>query len=356
MQNEKMECAADRERTIEILLEKEVDSELFSGKKQGKAVFEHLSGDGSSRKFIRVSTRMGPICIAVLPPSSGKRDMAEFRAALEIGRHLDSVGTPVPKILAADERIGLILFEDFGDVRLHDTLNSDRQQGLELYRRVVKELAHLQVKGASGLDQDWCYDTTFYDTDVMLKRESGYFLKAFWQDTIHAKAVEGLAEEFEDIAAQVMNYSEPFFLHRDFQSRNIMICNGRIGIIDFQAARFGPPGYDLASLLIDPYAALSDRQQDELFSLYIDEIRLFPEVSLDYILRSYPFLALQRNLQIIGAFAYLSEKMGKSFFRPYILPSLVMLEKRLKDKVFHPYGILQRTVADAITMYCRYVR
>jgi len=356
MQNEKMECTADIERTIEILLEKEVDSERFLGEKQGKAVFEHLSGDGSSRKFIRVSGGMGPICIAVLPPSSSKRDMAEFRAAVEIGRHLDCVGTPVPKILGVDERIGLILFEDFGDIRLHDTLNSDRQQGLELYRRVVKDLAQLQVKGASGFDQNWCCDTTFYDTDVMLKRESGYFLKAFWEDTIHGEAVEGLTEEFEDIAAQVMNCSEAFFLHRDFQSRNIMICNGRIGIIDFQAARLGPPGYDLASLLIDPYVALSGREQEELFSLYIDEIKLFPGVSLDYIMCSYPFLALQRNLQIIGAFAYLSGTMEKPFFRPYILPSLIMLENRLQEKVFQPYGILQETVAEAITMYCRYVR
>lgn len=356
MQKEKMERTADIERTIEILLEKEIDSDLFLCEKQGKAVFEHLGGDGSSRQFIRVSGGMGPVCIAVLPPSSGKRDMAEFRAALEIGRHLDSVGASVPKILAADERIGLILFEDFGDVRLHDILNSDRQQGLALYRRVVKELVHLQVKGASGFDQNWCYDTTSYDTDVMLNREAGYFLKAFWQDTIHGEAVEGLAEEFADIAAQVMNYSEPFFLHRDFQSRNIMICNGRIGIIDFQAARFGPPGYDLASLLIDPYVTLSHREQQELFSLYIEEIKLFPDVSLDYIVRSYPFLALQRNVQIIGAFAYLSGKMEKPFFRPYILPSLIMLENRLQEEVFQPYGILQETVAEAITMYCRYVR
>ena len=150
MQNEKMECAADRERTIEILLEKEVDSKLFSGKKQGKAVFEHLSGDGSSRKFIRVSTRMGPICIAVLPPSSGKRDMAEFRAALEIGRHLDSVGTPVPKILAADERIGLILFEDFGDVRLHDIVNSVTKSSSKCHVSPRRPCRRLSLRAYSG--------------------------------------------------------------------------------------------------------------------------------------------------------------------------------------------------------------
>jgi hypothetical protein len=190
----------------------------------------------------------------------------------------------------------------------------------------------------------------------MLDREAGYFLRAFWQGLIQAGHVEGLAEEFEDIAAQVMNYSELFFLHRDFQSRNIMVSRGRIGIIDFQAGRLGPPGYDLASLLIDPYAGLSEREQQDLFSTYMSEMMFYPNVSIDKIKRSFPYLAVQRNLQIIGAFAYLSGRMQKPFFKPYILPSLRMLRKRLQERLFQPYGILQETIAAAITMYCQDVR
>ncbi len=348
-----MEHPDSIEQRITSLLEKELYASLQPLGNQEKTVFQWLSGDGSSRKFVRVLRRNESVCIAVLPPSSSKKDMAEFRSALEIGRHLHKVGGAVPEIRAVDEGIGLILFEDFGDTRLHDMLASDRQQTLELYRQVVKELVDLQVRGRRGFDQNWCYDTSAYDREVMLGRESGYFFKAFWQDTLQAGAVEGLDEEFEDIAAQVMSSSEPFFLHRDFQSRNIMVSNDRIGVIDFQAGRLGPPGYDLASLLIDPYAALSESEQQDLFSIYIQEMSAYPEVSRDKIIRSFPFLALQRNLQIIGAFAYLSGALQKPFFRPYIVPSLSMLRKRLQEKEFQHYPVLQQTVATAISAYNR---
>ncbi len=340
-------------QAIVRLLEKEAAHSVLPGTRGSKISFKQLSGDGSSRKFFRVTSGLEPICIAVLPPSYSARDMAEFRAASEIGRHLENAGLAVPKILAVDEKTGLILFEDFGDIRLHDVVTEDRQQALDIYRQVVSELAHLQVGGARGFNTNWCYDTAFYNTEVMLDRESGYFLKAFWQDMIHAGLVEGLAEEFEDIAAQVMNCSELLFLHRDFQSRNIMVSSGRIAIIDFQAGRLGPPGYDLASLLIDPYADLSDMEQQDLFSAYIDEMMFYPTVSIDKIKRSFPYLAVQRNLQIIGAFAYLSGKMQKPFFKPYILPSLLMLRKRLRERLFQPYGILQETVSAAITRYLK---
>jgi len=310
-----------------------------------------MSGDGSSRNFVRVLRGDTPVCVAVWPPSTGKRDLAEFRSAQEIGRHLHRAGVAVPEIYAVDDPVGLILFRDFGDIRLHDQLAADRQQALELYPQAVKELVRTQVSGRRGFDQNWCYDTAVYDRQVMLERESGYFLQAFWQDTLQKGAVEGLKEEFEDIAAQVMNGAEPFFLHRDFQSRNIMVSAGHIGIIDFQAGRLGPPGYDLASLLIDPYAALSTTVQQDLFSLYISEIEAYPEVNTEKIKGSFPFLALQRNLQIIGAFAYLSKELQKSFFRPYILPSLTMLKRRLQEHPLDRYTTLQRTVATAITEY-----
>lgn len=351
-----MKGAANIEQRIKGLLEKEGTHHLLPDGKPSKTIFKHLSGDGSSRKFIRVTNGVEPICIAVLPPSSGQRDMAEFRAASEIGRHLHNAGIAVPKILAVDETVGLILFEDFGDIRLHDLLRVDRRQALELYRTVVKDLAHLQVKGARGFDPNWCYDTAVYDIDLMLNRESGYFFKAFWQDTIHGGQVEGLAAEFNDIAVEVMSCSEPLFLHRDFQSRNIMVNGDRIGIIDFQAGRLGPPGYDIASLLIDPYVALSDAEQQDLFSIYLSEMKVYADVNIEKISRSFPFLALQRNLQIIGAFSFLSGKMQKSFFKPYILPSLLMLKKRLRERLFQPYGILQETVSAAITMYAPHVR
>ena len=346
-----MTGAAREKQVIGRLVEKELSGGVRHRGRLRDITFEWLRPDGSSRKFIRVFSGGEPVCIAVLPASREDRAMAEFRAAVDIGNHLHNAGAAVPRVLASDAAAGLILFEDFGDTRLHDICAGNRRQAIDRYPEVIKELVRLQVKGSRNFDRSWCYDTAVYDTGVMLTRESGYFLEAFWHDTLHGKTVEGLVEEFEDIAARVMSSSDPLFLHRDFQSRNVMISGERIGIIDFQAGRLGPPGYDLASLLIDPYAALSDAEQQSLFSQYINEMKAYPEVDIDRIRRSFPFLALQRNLQIIGAFSYLSGKMQKPFFRPYILPSLLSLNTRLAESVFQQYAVLRKTVEEALRRY-----
>ena len=150
-----------------------------------------------------------------------------------------------------------------------------------------------------------------------------------------------------------MDYFEPLFLHRDFQSRNIMIKDDQVRIIDFQAGRIGPPGYDIASLLIDPYAGLSSRQQDDLFSYYLDRISTYNGLDSNRIKSSYPYLALQRNLQIIGAFAFLSGKKRKVFFNQFLLPSLIMLQNRLAEPQFDDLQVMRKTAAESIQIFRR---
>ncbi|MBE0585116.1 MAG: hypothetical protein IH612_15315, partial [Desulfofustis sp.] len=115
-------------------------------------------------------------------------------------------------------------------------------------------------------------------------------------------------------------------------------------------------GYDIASLLIDPYAALSSRQQEALLQLYLEEMDRLGGADVDKIRGSYPLLAVQRNLQIIGAFAYLSGRKKKDFFRPYIMPSLIMLQNRLTEPLFDDFVLLRRTVSAAITGYRQSIR
>ena len=313
--------------------------------------FKQLGGDGSSRFFIRVFHSGTPLCIAVFPPTRSDRDMDESRASVAIGSHLFRVGIRVPKILGYEERTGLILFEDLGDTRLHDLLSCNKKQALPYYEQVIQELVCMQVKGAKGFKPEWCYDTPCYDEQVMMERESGYFLNAFWKDLLAKEIPPEVIEELKDIAATVMASSEPFFLHRDFQSRNIMLHGSQIRVIDFQAGRVGPPGYDLASLLIDPYAALSEAEQQYLFDFYIKEIDRYPELSREKVVRSFPFLALQRNLQIIGAFSFLSKRMGKRFFETYLTPSLVMLSNRLQENCFAPYRVLRKMAEDGLSCF-----
>ena len=318
--------------------------------------FRTIAADGSARVFMRVYEKETPLCVIVFPPDTGKAAMAEFRSTLTIGKHLGRVGVPVPEVIGADERLGLVIFEDLGDIRLHEASLENREKRAHYYSQAVRALVKMQTAGAQGFDRDWCFDTPEYDRSVMLERESGYFHRAFWQQLLLEDEVEGLNEEFHYLADKVMKFFTPLFLHRDYQSRNIMISGDEVRIIDFQAGRLGPPGYDIASLLIDPYTGLSNSFQNEMFALYLDELGRIGEIETGAIAASYPFLAVQRNLQIIGAFAYLSSRKKKPFFSRYILPSLIMLQNRLADPVFDEMEVLRKTVGIAIRNYRNIMR
>lgn len=343
--------SSDLEQALVALLNKEVADSGDGAEKTNSFEFQPLFGDGSSRRFTRVFCEGRPRCIAVAPGSDNEAAYREFRSSLSIGRHLFGAGVPVPEVLAADTARGLIVFEDLGDTRLHGCCRAQSSRSQKFYVEAVKALAHMQVAGADSFDQCWCCDTESYDRQVMTQRESGYFYKAFWKDTLFGGEVAGLEEEFDQLAEQVMRYYEPLFLHRDFQSRNLMIKDDAVRIIDFQAGRLGPPGYDIASLLIDPYVALTREQQEALFELYLAELGTYQAVDVEAVRASYPYLALQRNLQIIGAFAYLSGRKRKAFFKPYLLPSLIMLQNRLSVPVFDEFPVLRQTAAEAFNRY-----
>lgn len=338
---------------VDLLAAHDIVAGLDTGTYRQRLDLQPLFGDGSSRRFIRLFCDAKPCCLAVLPGSATEHDYKEFRASLAIGRHLYRKGVPVPAVLAADSRQRLILFEDLGDQRLHGllkTVGGDERR--RLYREVIDTLVRMQVDGAVDFDQNWCCDTEAYDLQVMTERESGYFYEAFWKDTLYQEEVDGLREEFKTLAYRAMAYFEPLFLHRDFQSRNIMIKNGRIRVIDFQGGRVGPPGYDVASLLIDPYAGLPNRLQEELLDYYLAGMGKLDGIDIAGIRHSYPYLAVQRNLQIVGAFAFLSGRKRKGFFHQFLMPSLIMLENRLSAPLFDDFVLMRRTVTESIRLFC----
>jgi len=337
---------------VDLLITHDIIAGLDAEDYPRRLDFQPLLGDGSSRRFIRLFCDSSPCGIAVLPGSDTERDFKEFRSSLAIGRHLHRKGVPVPAVLGADSKFRLLLFEDLGDQRLHGVLKTaGKDERTRLYQTVVETLVRMQVDGAVDFDQNWCCDTEVYDLEVMTKRESGYFYRAFWKDTLYQEEVDGLEEEFKTCALRAMEFSESLFLHRDFQSRNLMIKDGQIRVIDFQAGRFGPPGYDIASLLIDPYAGLPTSFQEALLDFYLARMDKLIGIDTGKIRRSYPYLAVQRNLQIIGAFAFLSGKKRKAFFNQFLLPSLVMLENRLREPLFDDFVLMRKTVAESIRLF-----
>lgn len=312
-----------------------------------------LAGDGSDRLFFRLSNNTATSYLAVLPAAGQEsrptaRAMAEAMAALKIGTHLFTKGVPVPAIHFSDRQTGLIVFEDLGDTLLHETISEPAiptPKLEELYREAVALLFHMQIKGREGFDTNWCWDSRYYDRQLMLTRESGYFLQSFCRDYLGIETFpDTLQHDFELLAERCAKLDGRYFLHRDFQSRNLMLANGRLRVIDFQGGRLGPLGYDLASLLIDPYAGLDEQLQNSLLDYYLSLAKSQTPDRHDF-LSGYHHLALQRNLQILGAFAFLDRQKKKAFFRNYLKPAALSLNEHLAKRQSADYPSLRQLAA-----------
>ena len=316
-----------------------------------KESYRRIASDGSTRRFWRLKKCAALRCLIAAPAGVSKTELAESRSAWLIGNHLRRKGVPVPEIYGWDPTTGMLLFEDLGDLRLHDLVEKTRnenQGGDEsigaFYRSAVEKLALMQCAGSEGFDPSWCWDSPGYDSRIMVEKESGYFLRAFWQGLLGREITGGVEEELKEIARLAAEAPADFFLHRDFQSRNIMINEERVRFIDFQGGRLGPLGYDLASLLIDPYSRLPRSLQDELLSVYKKAVcRYIPLAEQDFN-KHYTLLAFQRNMQIVGAFSFLYRIRKKPFFKDFIKPSLVSLKNRLEDPLFTSFPLIRSMV------------
>lgn len=302
-----------------------------------------LAGDGSDRPFFRVA--VGPASyLAAFPSPTLAKARAEARAAFHIGRHFWQAGVPVPEILAYDEASGAILFEDLGERLL---FNEVRARGPEavagLYRQAVTILADLQLGARPGFTVDWCWDTPCYDRQLMIERESNYFAREFCLGHMGLAALpHGLAEEFARLADRIGQATARGVMHRDYQSRNLMVQGEALRVIDFQGARLGPLAYDLASLLNDPYVTLPEAAKAELLDCYLQRLGAYISLDRASFMDEYYPIALQRNLQVLGAYAFLTRVRGKEFFRQYIGPALERLSTLLASQLAADYPVLNR--------------
>ena len=289
--------------------------------------FERLPGDGSKRIFWRITSQSPNISlIAMANPPFDDAARRENYAYLRIGRHLRSKGAPLPEIHWHDLEKGWFIMEDMGHTNLQDLVSSG-EGPLPAYEKVLHHLFRMQTEGANDFDPAWCCQTERYDRALMLKYEAHYFMDAFLGRYLGRKGDRSALEaSFSHLSEKASMAVSGFFLHRDFQSRNIMLSKGNIGIIDWQGGRLGPLGYDLASLIIDPYTCLTREQKTEVYHRYLALIREHNPEWLESFERYYPYLAIQRNLQILGAFSYLTKVMNKTYFEAYIPEALKTLD------------------------------
>ena len=303
-----------------------------------------LAQGGSDRKFYRALTDRGAFVVMTAPAFR-----FEIRAFLDVGAYLNGCGVGVPEIIHHDDEGQLVLLEDVGDESLYALLQrtADRNQVLELYRQVLAALARLQMKATPRMrtcnylkNRSFGYEALRWETDYFTE----CFLKGYCGIEIEHESQ--LDDELQNLAVTIA--AEPrYFMHRDFQSKNIHFKDGRVRIIDFQTATCGLLQYDLASLLKDAYAPLSPVERQELIGFYVQELVDTWGLVLDAEAFTTIFhrAGLQRTMQALGAFAFLSMRKGKSEFVQYIPAGLATLRQALA--LFPEYPALGELAAMA---------
>ena len=317
---------------------------------QGNIHRQKLQGDGSDRMWYRLILNKRSILLADHGIRQSPTTM-EADSFVAIGRHLLSKGIPLPKIYLSDTFSGQVYVEDLGNRHLQSVIQTDTSQKniLFWYRKIIDTLINMSRLGAEGFDPSWTYQTSEYSQELIIDRECRYFLEAFLKGYLNLNVhFDDFENEFKALAQRALIYGVRGFMHRDFQSRNIMIKRNAVYFIDFQGGRMGPVQYDLASLLIDPYVILPDHLQDQLVRYCAQKIHSEKRIPLDQFIHGYRYCAVARNLQILGAFGYLTKAKGKSYFSDYIPPAIKTLHASLKVLDKKEFPKLTEIVAQAM--------
>ena len=209
----------------------------------------------SGRRIIRLSGG-GVTAIGIL---YGVRE--ENVAFLEFSSHFRRLGLPVPEIFAEDLSHGAYLEEDLGDTTLFEFLSQNRAGDniavpvIEAYRKVVNLLPRFQIEGGRGLNYKLCYPRSSFDRQS-IAWDLSYFKYYFLKLAGIPFNEQALEVDFGRLTKFLLTADRDYFLYRDFQSRNIMLCNGAPFFLDYQGGRRGALQYDIASLLYDAKADL----------------------------------------------------------------------------------------------------
>jgi aminoglycoside/choline kinase family phosphotransferase/dTDP-glucose pyrophosphorylase len=294
-------------------------------------VKRQLKGDGSDRSWYRLTRDDQSLVMADHGIWEGG-GIGEAAAFVRIGDHLKKKGVPVPEIVLSDTFSGLVFMEDLGDISLQQYVLSVKKPGifLTLYQQIIKHLIHMSTAALQGFDPSWTVQSQAYDQKLILEKECHYFIDSFINLYLGLEIdVTDLENEFSFLAHETMELAVTGLMHRDMQSRNIMLKNGQPYFIDFQGARRGPLQYDLAALLMDPYVALPKETREVLLGYCLNRLSTGRELDKKRFVKGYEYCTITRNLQALGAFGHLSRNKGKTYFERYIPRALSTLNENL---------------------------
>jgi aminoglycoside/choline kinase family phosphotransferase len=257
----------------------------------------------------------------------------ENRAFLEFSKHFRRHGLPVPEIFAEDLTHGAYLEEDLGDTTLFEFLSINRPNGeisapvIEAYRSVIGLLPRFQIEAGRSLNYKVCYPRASFDRQS-ISWDLNYFKYYFLKLAGIPFNEQDLERDFGRLTKFLLQADHDYFLYRDFQSRNIMLRDGKPFFIDYQGGRKGALQYDVASLLYDAKADLPPEVRQELLDHYLAVLPRFTQMTRERFMEHYYAYVYVRIMQAMGAYGFRGFFERKTHFLqsvPYALRNLQWL-------------------------------
>lgn len=291
-----------------------------------------LKGDASNRSYYRVVEDAQSHVVMVMPPDSTRSEEATKGEApkelpfLNVHRYLGKLGVRVPEIRRYEPERGLMVLEDLGDVLFEHAQARNGAEREAWYGRAVETLARLRARAEQQQDASCLAFGRAFDADLYeweLNHFRAYGLEVRQGLTLSGAELAKLTQLFRKLAEQ-LDAEPKGFTHRDYQSRNLMVVNAELVVIDFQDALQGPRQYDLVALLRDSYVQLERPFIEQMLKRYIATYQSESGQKLEeqQFMATFDRLTVQRKLKDAGRFIFIDVVKKNPGFLPYVVPSL----------------------------------
>ena len=292
-----------------------------------------LTGDASDRRYFRILVRDEPSHVLAVHPGPIDFERMPF---VNVARLLSALPVPVPRILGHSDSLGIIALQDLGDVTLQAHLGAaSPSEHKALYRQAVAFIETLQRRGAELESPAYLPYGIAFDVEKLmweLQFFARHFLEGYRGAALTDAARGALTAEFTAMAEELAG-EHRVLCHRDYHSRNLMLHEGSLYIIDFQDARMGPDTYDLVSLVRDSYVDFTEPEVEELIAFFLAMRAPGPSDQAAHVQqafrRRFDLMAVQRNLKALGTFGFQTMSRGNPVYIQYIPRTLTYLRANL---------------------------
>lgn len=299
-----------------------------------------LPGAGSARRYFRLSSPEGPTVVATYGP-----DRRENEAFVSLSRAFAKANVRVPEVLAVASDGSSYLQQDLGDVALINLLSPESR--VCYGERALRMLAEVQTVDES-LWAGKVMSGPFSVRQAMW--DLNYFKYEFLKPCGIVFDEDALEDDFIRLSARLADVEECLsgFMCRDFQSRNIIVKDDALWLIDFQGGRKGPLLYDAVSFLWQAKAGFTEGEREYLLGRYADFLSEKRGVSREKVLRDGALFAFFRTLQVLGAYGFRGLIERKSHFIESIPAALANLSSLLGRGVSDGFPELARVCCEAV--------